>query len=172
MHFTAPLEKLESNVWYYHITVPDEVAQAFLGEKDRRVICTLNDEVEFHCALMPRGDGRYFININKETRKQLGLRLGTPVTARLRPDDSEYGLPMPEELGELLAIDEEGSRCFHALTPGKQRNLIYIVGSPKRSDTRLRKALVVVDYLKASGGKLDFKALNEAFKEANRGGIG
>ena len=70
-------------------------------------------------------------------------------------------MPMPEELGELLLIDELGSQYFHALTPGKQRALIYQVAKPKREATRLRKAVGILDYLKSVRGKLDFKELNE-----------
>lgn len=42
---------------------------------------------------------------------------------------------MPEELEELLHQDEEGNRLFHALTPGKQRTLLYYIGAPKTADT-------------------------------------
>ncbi len=164
MEFTTVLEKFNSNLWGYHIAVPEEVSQEFLDAGSRRVICTLNDAHEFQCALMPKGDGRYFININKQIRKKLGLELGDTVAVRLRQDESKYGLPMPEELKELLKLDEEGNRLFHALTPGKQRTLIHIIGSPKTSDTRLRKAVIVVDYLKATGGKLNFPELGEALK--------
>ncbi len=72
---------------------------------------------------------------------------------------------MPKELEELLLIDEEGDYFFHQLTPGKQRTLLHIIGQPKRSDTRIKKAIVVVEYLKSARGKLDFKALNQAFKD-------
>ncbi|MBK7871886.1 MAG: hypothetical protein IPJ74_15005 [Saprospiraceae bacterium] len=47
------------------------------------------------------------------------------VQATLRKDDSKYGLPMPEELAELLELDEEGNRFFHALTP--ESNALYYI---------------------------------------------
>jgi uncharacterized protein YdeI (YjbR/CyaY-like superfamily) len=117
---------------------------------------------------MPRGDGTHFININKELRDQLKLRVGMEVTATLQKDESKYGLPIPEELQELLIQDPEGDRLFHALTPGKQRSLIYIVGKPKQSETRIKKAVVLIEHLKANLGKIDFKRLNEDMKAANK----
>ena len=72
---------------------------------------------------------------------------------------------MTEELAELLAQDEEGNRLLHALTPGKIRTLLYIVGQPKTSDTRLHRALVVVEHLKANKGKIDYKQLNVSVRE-------
>lgn len=164
--FDTTLAQMDSDVWSYHIPVPPEVAEQF-SENDRRVICTLNEEHSFHCAIMPGGNGTWFITVNKERRKKLGLELGMEVQASLVKDESKYGMPMPEELGALLEMDEEGSHYFHSLTMGKQRSLIHVVGKHKHSDTRLRKALVIVDYLKWSKGKLDYKELNQAFKDSN-----
>jgi hypothetical protein len=168
MHFTTTLQKFDSPLWGFHIPVPDEVSKNFLETTGARVVCTLNGTEEFQCALMPKGDGSYFININKKLRDKLKLKPGSEVHAALRKDDSKYGLPMPEELAELLALDDEGNELFHALTPGKQRSLLYIAGSPKTSETRIKKAVVVVEHLKANGGKIDYKQLNEDMKDANR----
>ena len=168
MQFTTTLQKFDSPLWGFHIAVPDNVSKKFLESGGARVVCTLNGTEEFQCALMPKGDGSYFININKKLRDKLKLKLGSEIHVALRQDDSEYGLPMPEELAELLALDEEGNELFHALTPGKQRNLLYIAGSPKTSETRIKKAVVVIEHLKANGGKINFKQLNEDMKEANR----
>ena len=114
---------------------------------------------------MPDGKGDYFININKERRKQLGLQLGDTVTATIENDESKYGMPMPEVMEVLLAQDEEANKYFHELTAGKQRSLLHIIGKPKTESTRLRKAIVITEYLKTNRGKLDFKELQIAFKE-------
>ncbi|MCB9285242.1 MAG: DUF1905 domain-containing protein [Lewinellaceae bacterium] len=159
--FTSILDDFNSNLWHFHITVPGPVAQAFIDGSDRRVLCTLNDAETFQCALMPKGDGAYFININKKLRDKLKLKKGMQVQVSLVKDTSKYGLPMPEELEELLAQDEAGNFLFHALTPGKQRTLLYIVGSPKTTDTRLQRALTVVEHLKKNNGKINFRQLNE-----------
>ncbi len=165
--FTTTFARFEANpLWGHHIAVPEEIARPFITEKgDRRVVCTLNGQLDFQCALMPKGDGSFFININKKIRDKLKLKVGMPMQVALRKDESQYGLPMPEELEELLQQDEEGNRFFHALTPGKQRNLLYIVGSAQKSDTRIRRAIVVIEHLKANGGKIDFKMLNQALRE-------
>lgn len=164
MNFTSVLEDFNTRLWSFHITVPEAVGKVFVEGKDRRVVCTLNDAESFQCALMPKGDGAFFININKKLRDKLGLKLGMRVEVSLEKDDSPYGLPMPEEFLELLQLDEEGDRLFHALTPGKQRNLLYIIGSAKSSDKRIARSLAIVDHLKAQGGKIDFKQLYQDLK--------
>lgn len=164
MTFTSILEDFNTQLWSFHITVPEAVGKIFVEGKDRRVVCTLNGAESFQCALMPKGDGNFFININKKLRDKLKLKLGMQVEVSLKKDDSPYGLPMPEEFQELLQLDEEGDRLFHALTPGKQRNLLYIIGSAKSSEKRIARSLAIVDHLKAQGGKIDFKQLQQDLK--------
>ena len=93
------------------------------------------------------------------------MQVGSKVQVSLQPDESKYGMPMPEEMDELLKIDDEANQYFHALTKGKQRSLLYIIGKPKNSDTRLNKAIVVTEHLKRWNGKLDFAILNQEFKD-------
>ena len=132
--------------------------------KDRRVICRLNDQIEFPCAIMFKGEDYFFVNVNKPTRTKLRLEVGNKVEVEMWKDDSEYGMPMPEELAEIFLMDPEADKAFHALTKGKQRSLIYIVGKPKSSDIRIRKAVAMTEYVKSCKGVVDFKVLNEAMK--------
>jgi len=162
--FATALEKFEANLWNYHIKVPVNVCQIFLDNASPRVVCELNGILNFQCGLMPKGDGSYFININKKIRDTLLLNVGTALQVKLWKDESEYGLPMPEEFKELLLIDEEGNELFHSLTSGKQRTLLYIVGNVKNSDIRIKRAIVIVDHLKLHNGKIDFKKLGQAMK--------
>lgn len=169
--FETNLERKASSLsWNYTIDIPLEFANQFIEKDNRRVICTLNQMHEFHAALMPNGKGGYFIMINSEVRKKLKLGEDAALSVQLQKDNSKYGIHLPEEMEELLLIDEEGSSFFHQLTPGKQRSLLHIIGKPKSSAIRLKKAVVVLEYLKANNGKLDFKMLNIAFKEANQRG--
>lgn len=83
-------------------------------------------------------------------------------------DTSDYGMPMPDELNEVLAQDYQAYEYFHALTPGKQRNLIYVINKIKSSEIKIRKSLVIADHLIANTGKLDFKMLYEALRDYNK----
>ena len=161
--FTAIVSMLDSSVYGYHLPVPSEVMEPF-KDTDRRVIARFNGHIETHCALMPKGEGEYMILLHKELRKKLGIELGDTVDVKIQKDTSKYGMPIPEEMKEMLAIDPEADQHFHQLTPGKQRSLLYMIGKPKSSDIRIKKALSVCEYLKTSRGKLDFKALNEFMK--------
>lgn len=164
--FIAILERFDSNLWYFHILVPKEIAENLITGKNRRIVCTLNDTESFQCALMHKGGGEFFINVNQKIRTKLRLKLHSEVEVCLQKDKSEYGLPMPEELMELLQIDDEGNTLFHALTRGKQRTLLHMIGTPKSSDIRIRKAICIIDHLKFNNGKINYKLLNEALKNS------
>lgn len=158
--FESVLNKFNSPLWGFHCMLPEEVSEFFLGKDIKRLVCQINGEHEFSCALMPKGDGLYFININKEIRTKFHLQIGDKVQLELWPDESKYGLPMPEEMEVLLQQDPEADKLFHALTPGKQRSLLFMIGKPKTSTIRLNKALAITEYLKGAGGKVDFKDMN------------
>lgn len=163
--FTSALHKFDGNLWYYYLPVPAGIANQYIVGKDRRVICTLNETTVFQAALMPLGDGNFFVNVNKTIRTKLKLQEGSDVQVSLQKDQSEYGLPVPEEFAELLKQDEEGSKRFHALTPGKQRTLLYIVAKPKSSDLRIRNGMVILEHLKRTQGVVHYKQLNEEMKQ-------
>lgn len=164
MEFTAILQKFNSSLWGYHINIPDEIAQFFLEKETRRTRCILNKTVIIQAALMPNGQGSYFINLNKETRTKLNLQIGEGISVKLEEDTSKYGIPFPEEMEELLNQDEEGNKWFHSLTPGKQRSLLYVIAKPKSSEIRLRKALTILEYIKATQGNIDFSELTQVLK--------
>ena len=128
MHeFKSVVSMLDSNVYGHHLPVPLKISELY-KDSDRRMICILADEIKVHCALMPKGGGEYMILLHKHLRDKLKLSLGDEVMVKLEKDESEYGMPLPEELSELWDIDPDAFDVFHTLTKGKQRSLIYQIG--------------------------------------------
>lgn len=168
MRFKTTIGRLKNNVYSDHIHVPVEVYEKMTGDGNKRVLCTVNGHEYFHAGLMPRGDGDYYIILNKARMKAFGLSLGDEVEIKLEKDTSKYGMRVPVEFEEVLGSDVEGLEWFEKLTAGKKRNLIHMVATVKSSDIRITKSLVILDHLKANSGKLDFKMLNEAMKVGNR----
>lgn len=168
MEFTALVSIFDENLWHYHLPVPLPIAEHFKSiSKDNRVICTLNNEVKIHAAIMPKG-GTYYLMLSKDLRKKLGgVEAGDMVQVQMEKDESKYGTPMPEEMQEALYADPEADELFHQLTPGKQRTLIHLVSKVKSSNKRIEKAIVILEHLRQHHGMIDFKQLNIDFKEAN-----
>ena len=164
MEFSAKLDNFNTKLWTYHIKVPNAIAKHFLDMGDKRVVCELNGSEGFQCAIMAAGDGVYFILINKKIRDELGLKEGSKVRVNLEKDKSEFGLPFPDELKEVLSQDKAGKNYFDKLTPGKQRNLIYIVGQVKHPDKRIERSLIIIEHLKNNKGKIIFPTFGKELK--------
>lgn len=169
MEFISTLEKLDSRVWEYYLSVPEEVANHFIEGQNRRIVTTFNGTVTVNNSIMFSEVGNIIL-VNKKIRTRLGLMHGDEVSVKVEKDQSQYGLPMPESFEALLDQDDEGSVHFHALTPGKQRSLIYIITQVKNVDSRINKGLAILSHLKEQNGTLDFKKLNERIKEYNQRG--
>jgi hypothetical protein len=165
--FTSSLERLDSNIWGLYFSIPKAVSDYFLEKGVKRFVYTLNGTQTIHRAMLSHGDGTYFLYVNKPLMKALGLPIGTKVEIEMRADTSEYGMPMPEEFKEALLAYPDADAHFHALTKGKQRNLIYMVENLKRVESRVKKAIQIVEYLEHSGGRIDFRELNNWFKIFN-----
>ena len=164
MEFTARLDNFNTRLWTFHVKVPKDIALELKEKGEKRFVITLNNALTFQGAIMPAGDGVYFINVNKKIRDQLKIKEGSRVHVLLAKDESEYGLPFPDELRELLKQDKEGDKYFHALTPGKQRNIIYAVNQVKNADLRIDRAMVMIEHLKKNKGKLNFRELYEELR--------
>ncbi len=167
--FSAEIREFDNqlaSLWKSHIAVPEEIVNSLISEGDRRVICVINEEYKMHCALMP-SDAYWYIIFSKNIRTQMNLKNGNVIHVQIEKDVSEYGMEMPDELQEVFNQEPEAFDFFKELSPGKQRNLIYIVNKVKNTDSRLRKALAIAAHLSEVGGKLDFKKLNETIKYYN-----
>ncbi|MEQ8909791.1 MAG: YdeI/OmpD-associated family protein [Vicingaceae bacterium] len=155
-----------SKVYDYRFYVPDELAEQFIDGKDRRIICTF-DTFKKYCALMPSPEG-YYILADKKLRKNLQLEVGQEIKVTIEKDESKYGMPVAEEFAACLELDPEAQEFFEALSPGKQRSLLHIVGKIKSADIRARRSLAILDHLKRDANLTDYKGLNQTIKEFNQ----
>ncbi len=149
--------------WHFLIVEKEIVAKFGFKDKFKRVVCSINDGGSFQCALLPWGE-LFYIIVNKKKRDEVGVVAGDVVNVVLVKDESKYGLPMPEELREVLNQDPDGDKLFHALTAGKQRSMLYYVGRIKDIDQRIHAALILLEHLKQNDGKIVADLLAEQLK--------
>lgn len=152
--FKSVLIKPDADSGWHFIRIDGKIGEKF-EKKDgsRRVVCTINGAETFQCALLP-SDGDFVIIVNKTKRDKLRIVAGDKIVVELKEDTSKYGLPMPEELQEVLNQDPRAAELFHQLTPGKQRSMLYFVGKVKDIDRRIHTALIFVEHLKKNDGKI------------------
>jgi hypothetical protein len=164
LRFTSILEKSTNKLWGSHLRVPKSVAEKLVRGDSRRVLRTLNGSEAHQCALLPYGEGAFVLSVNKKWRNALHLKIGSEVKVGLQLDESKYGHPMPAELNESFRQDREGSRLFHSLTQGRQRTLLYIIGSARDPEVRAWRASIIVRHLGDNNGKINYKQLNQSLK--------
>ena len=149
--------------WHFLIIDRKYVDRLGFEGKSRRVLCSIKSAEAFPCALMPWGD-IFYIMVNKLRRAELGLNVGDRVNVILEKDESKYGMPMPEELDEVMKQDPDGSKLFHFLTAGKQRSMMYYIAKIKDIDNRIHTSLILMEHLKKNDGKVIYEILSEDLK--------
>ena len=163
--FDSVLERTQGEEHWYILRVSRERVKALgLSGNSRRVICTLNDSKPIQCALFPIKAGGFFITVSKKLRKQLRLSEGDIVRLSLAKDTSKYGLPLPKELKEVMRQDKSGEKLFHLLTPGNQRLSIRLIDMAQDIDKRIRRSLILMDYLRSTEGKFVYNEIANALK--------
>lgn len=168
MTFIGEVKSFEEHPIFYtsHIPIPKDVYEVMNAVcEQKRVICTINSQERFHAAMLPKGDV-HFILLNKERFKKLNLYEGLKVEVNLEKDESTYGLAISEEMNEVLYSDPDGNFHFQNLTPGKKRSLIHLVNKIASSQKKIEKSFIILEHLKNQKGKLDFKTLQEDFKNS------
>lgn len=140
------LEKFDSGMHY--IVLDKETVSALTKNGSNRVLCQLNGKGTFHCAIMPKKQEGYYINIGATICKKLKITAGSKVHALFSSDETEYQFEMPEELKEVLNSDLEASTIFQTLTKGNQRSLMYLVSQVKTVDKRIERSFKIVEKIK------------------------
>ena len=134
--------------------VPEDITTTLLaGPSGTRVLASYNGGAIDQTRLLSAGadgDG-YYLLLSVDKQAAYSLREGDAVEVQLLPDESDYGMPVPEEWGAMLDADPALSDAFAALTPGRQRRILYVVGKPKGAATRARKAEGAAAYLREVG---------------------
>jgi hypothetical protein len=149
LHFESQLTRFPKKGGEYFFVVPDAIADQFVeGRKPARVRCRVNDRVDFQCAIRPMGGGGFYINMGTPIRQQAKVTLGQKLFVSIEKDESKYGRDMPEELHELLELDEEGNKLFQALLPSHQRGIIHYVAGARSVQVRIDRAIMMINRLK------------------------
>jgi hypothetical protein len=158
--FDTHIDTLDYLLGVNYLFIPAHIVKKLGGLKAPRLICTVNDKLSFQCGLMSLSEGNAYITINKARMKKLKLKTGDQASVKLEKDESEYGMPMPEELEAVLMQDEEGFRRFKLLTPAMQRYVLFYVGQVKRSQSRIDRSVLLIHNLKqTTEGKETFRAM-------------
>jgi len=142
--FQAHVQKFDYALGYHYFVVPEEEALKFDGGKwPVRVVCTINGLFSWQGALQ-RANGGFHILLAQTNLRKLGLRIGSAFEAELAPDNSEFGLPMPEAMQELLQQDANLNTLWEGFGISMKRNTLYYVNGTKNPDLQIKRAMQMI----------------------------
>lgn len=150
--FSTMLVEAESALGYQSVAyLPYDVSQAYIDAGIKRVLFNANG-VTLKRALISDGKGARFIILGKDALRTLAVGKGATIEISLVPDPNPDAVDLPEELEAVLDQDEDFSKIFRGLTPGRQRSLAIYVSSAKGIDTRINRSITLAN--KAKRGEL------------------
>ena len=147
LDFSAEVESFERMGYGSFIALPEPIWDLAKASGFKRWICTLNDAITWHCAILPLGDGRRFVILSKDKLKAADVDLGHHVHVVLEPDMSQYGMALPEDLEEMLEADPEFQRRFDEMKPGRRRGVIHHIASAKTEETIAKRIVRLMQEL-------------------------
>ncbi len=164
IEFETDIQALDYlNYWFVEIT--PEILEQLPGRKEKgdfnqRLIITLDSKVQWQAGILALGNGSGLITVQKDRLKKLGKTLGDFVKVQLEKDDSEFGVPVAEEIEEYWIQVPESKARFDALTPAMKRYILNHVSTAKSTEKRLERThLLLSNLLLAPQGKETFRFL-------------
>lgn len=144
--FTNRLTRIDATFMQYIIVVPNEVMERIDKKGRIRAKGTMNG-VPFALAIQNLKTGERFFSVSAPMRKAAKIQLSVPVQVEFVLVD-ENQLDVPEELTAVLDEDPEGKAVFEQLTVGYRRSLIHYITSVKNVDSRIKRAIELVQKAK------------------------
>ncbi len=149
LEFESTLKRYHDENYHSHyIPIPKKWAEKAQASFGKRLVCQINGDALLHCAIVYSKSLGHLITIGKQTKKDIGIEADEVIHLQLAKDESKYQMHVCEEFLEVLETDSEGFGLFEQLTPGRQRGLIHHVNKAKQSDTRINRAIKIMENLK------------------------
>lgn len=138
--FTSTLQRLEQEMAFHILPVPDDIAATWKKAKVRRLVGKINGHAVKRALMNHAGGGSFFI-VSREFIKQAEIGARTPATMDFKPDPAPDWLDMPEEFAIALRQDPAARARWETFTPGRRRSLLSYIASAKTEPTRIKRAV-------------------------------
>ncbi len=151
--FDGELYELASN--YPHIInvamdVPASVSGAF-GRRSHVPVVGTADGVPLTATLVPVGEGRHRLFLNRQVRRAIGKGPGDRVEIRVRLDTSDRMPEMPADLEKALQA-HHALAAWEALRPSRRKESLVVLADAKRATTRQKRITRIVQAALDEGG--------------------
>jgi uncharacterized protein YdeI (YjbR/CyaY-like superfamily) len=96
--------------------------------------------VPFRTTLLPSGDGRHFMIVNKQMQKVGRTAPGEEARFQMEPDLEKRVVPKAPEVDRVLRQSKPLHRFYQSLSPSTRNDIARYVSEGKQKETRERRA--------------------------------
>jgi hypothetical protein len=136
--FKATLVKPNAVGAWTYLTVPFEAEKVFGGRAQIPVKGTING-IPYRGSLLPHGDGRHYMVVNKTLQKQCGASNGDQVDVTMLLDEEIRTVTVPEDFEEALTNNPIVHQIFKKFSYSHQKEYVDWITGAKKSETRLSR---------------------------------
>jgi hypothetical protein len=153
--FEACIVEFQGTFRNYALFVPAEILSK-LPQKGRvRMEGTMNN-YPFNLAIQSGKEAGKFFAISAPFMRSAKLKPLQEVHVICSIADPEK-LEVPEEFSAALELDEIAAETYHSFTTGMKRSILHYITSAKSSDTRIKRALELMEKFKFDPNYLKYK---------------
>jgi Bacteriocin-protection, YdeI or OmpD-Associated/Domain of unknown function (DUF1905) len=120
----------------YAVDVPAAISRSLGVRGNVSVRVRANQGAPYHGTLLPRGDGRHRMLVNRDARG--GARAGTRIAIEIRIERREREVIIPEDL-ETALRDEGVLAAWESLPPGKREHILRWIDEAVHEPTREKR---------------------------------
>ena len=146
--FTARLQRVQGTGTWTYLTVPFRVEEAF-GTRSRVAVKGTVDGERFRGSLMPHGDGKHFLVVNKEIRTAIGKEAGEKVRVRLERDTAPRLVEVPRDFQRALNKHKPARTAFDRLSYSHRKEYVVWIEGAKKAETKNRRIAKAIEKLLA-----------------------
>jgi outer membrane lipopolysaccharide assembly protein LptE/RlpB len=144
--FAARITKIDAKFMSYILIIPQDIIESINAKGRVRVEGTMNG-APFALAIQNLKTGEKYFSMSKSLRKAANVKYSVPVKVEFHLVDPDK-LDIPEELTAVLNEDPEGKAIIDEMTVGMKRSLVHYITSVKNVDSRIKRALELVEKAK------------------------
>ncbi len=136
--FQAKLERPPGAGTWTYVNVPFNVQAEFKTKGQVKVKGNVNG-VSFRGSLMPHGNGKHFLVVNRSIREQAGVRTGDTVKAVIERDTKARTVSMPNDFKRALARSTKAKAGFDKLAYSHKKAYVEWIETAKKEETRAKR---------------------------------
>ena len=144
MHqFEAQLKKGINRQGWTYIDVPASVCRE-LNRKGKIKVCGNIDAGNFRSSFLPKGDGTYYLFVNRPLLKMINKTAGDYVTVTFAEDTAPRTVDVPDDIRRAFAENPKAEDTFTGFSYSHKKELMEWINDAKKEETRKRRIVKAI----------------------------